>query len=99
MSNPIRRIIPLFFLVLAGCTSLFAYPVAITINVTYVPIQGDPNGFDLGGSAFPTAVITTTLDSAAGTGSSATYPASVNITTGILNNTATGTVTVSTSGL
>jgi uncharacterized protein (TIGR03437 family) len=63
----LRRIFPLtalIFLALVAESPLLAYPVSVTINVTFS--QKLTNGAT-------SAVATTTIDSAAGTGSSATY--------------------------
>lgn len=96
-----RRIIPgavLIFLALVAGLPLFAYPVSVTISVTFS--EKLKNGAT-------SAVITTTLDSATGTGSSATYtpltPVEVTLSgtscigcgTAIPN---TGTLTVNTNG-
>ncbi len=89
----------LVFLLLAAGTPIFAYPVSVTINVTFSEISGQPDPFHLGMSGTTTGVITTTLESATATGTSATYPATVNVTIGtlVINN-QTGTVTISTNG-
>jgi hypothetical protein len=87
-----------FFFLIAG-TPMFAYPVAVNIVVTFSEISGQPDPLALG-VLHATAVITTTIESANATGTSATYPAMVNVTTNLginfLNQ--TGTVTISTNG-
>jgi hypothetical protein len=91
--KPIRIII---FLLLAAGTPIFAYPVSVTINATFSAISGQPDPFGFAGKS---GVITTTLESATVTGTSATYPAMVNVTIGtlVINN-QSGTVTISTNG-
>jgi len=100
-----RRTLPLLVLLLLGLVAgspLFAYPVSITINVTFVDIPGDSDPLGLGNSMDPVSgTITTTLDSATATGSSATYPASVVVSIpSLFTNplTESGSVTITTSG-
>jgi hypothetical protein len=98
-----RRLKPLstliFFLVTAGAP-VFAYPVSVTINVTFSEISGQPDPIHLGMSGTTTGVITTTIESATATGTSATYQATVNVKVGTLINITNqaGTVTISTNG-
>jgi uncharacterized protein (TIGR03437 family) len=96
----ITSLVSLLFLALMAGLPLMAYPVAVTINVTFVPIPGDPNQSNLGVPGhISSAVITATIDSAAGTGSSATYSASaVTVTLGSLTISNSGTVTINTNG-
>ncbi len=102
MSNLYRRLKPLWiclFSLLAAGMPIFAYPVSITINVTFSAISGQADPFHLGTSGTTTGVITTTLESATATGTSATYPATVNVAVGALVfNNEPGTVTISTNG-
>lgn len=102
MSTLYSRLKPLWtliFLVLVAGTPMFAYPVGITINVTFSEISGQADPFHLGTSGTTTGVITTTIESATATGTSATYQATVNVAIGtlVINNQA-GTVTISTDG-
>ena len=104
MSTLNRRVLPLFvllFLALVVSSPLLAYPVSITINVTFSEIPGDMDNLGLGASGTTTGTITTTLDSATASGTTATYPATVSVTIPALpigTITETGTVTVTTSG-
>ena len=75
MTSSFRRITPLLIILLAlvAGSPLFAYPVAITINVTFSELPGctagdacDPIGLGAGGI---TGTIATTLDSATASGS------------------------------
>jgi uncharacterized protein (TIGR03437 family) len=105
MPTFIRRLSPLFVLVflaiLAG-TPLRAYPVTITINVTFFDVPGemDPLGLGLDGNI--TGTITTTLDSVTSSGGSYTYNgARVSVSIPMLNLSGlgeSGSVTVNTDG-
>jgi len=110
MTSSFRRITPLLIILLAlvAGSPLFAYPVAITINVTFSELPGctagdacDPIGLGAGGI---TGTIATTLDSATASGSSATYPATVYLTIPQLENLIpantqeSGSITISTNG-
>jgi hypothetical protein len=99
-----RRVTPLIvliFLALVAGSPLFAYPVSITINATFVDVAGDSDPLGLGTTGTTTGTISTTLDSATASGTSATYPATVSVTIPSLpigTIVESGTVTISTNG-
>ncbi len=102
----LRRIFPvtvLIFLALAAGSPLLAYPVTLTINVTFVPIPGDLNQGNFGTTGPTGATIVATFDSATGSGTSAVYSAvgDVDVTllpTGTSIKNPSGSVTINTNG-
>ncbi len=84
----------LIFLISILGTPVFAYPVSVTINVTFSALPGQPDPFGLAGS---TGVITTALET--DSGNSGSYPATASVSIGpITINNQTGTVAISASG-
>ena len=102
MGFSLRRIFLSFLFVMAFLgfgSSLEAYPVSITINVTFVDIPGQSDPLGLGNANPPlTATITTTIDSST---PMASYPATVFLTlpaVGLTNSEQTGTLTITSGG-
>jgi hypothetical protein len=102
----LRRIFPLtvlIFLALVAGSPLLAYPVTITINVTFVPIPGDSNPGNFGTTGQTGATITATVDSATGSGTSAQYQVVGDVNVTLLPSQDTiqnpsGTFTINTNG-
>jgi uncharacterized protein (TIGR03437 family) len=109
MQTSFRRILFSFLptvCLLAAGSSLMAYPVAITINVTFSDIPGDADPLGLGTATPPTALITSTIDSASAQpgATSASYPATVYVTVpalsdlGLTDAPESGTLTINVDG-
>ncbi len=115
MFHLIRRNISLIILLisaLAAGSSLFAYPVTTTIVMTFVEIPGDSNPLNFGEPNCSTctegATIIASFDSAAATGTTATYTTSSTNTITLIIPTSNGpktytgvpgTVTINTDGV